>query len=260
MTINFSAPLWSYLLGVIHGDGHVAPRSICVCVGYKDADYADVIFSMFKRLKLNPHVYRKRSALSIEVHSKILADEFRKWKHNGLWTIPSTISIRDYIAGVFDTDGCVSKPKLKHVSICLKRSGNLNKVLCLLEMMNLKGLKVSNSVSTYNGKPYLVEGIKIGSMERIILFESQVVLRNPRKAARMLAMISHIKQRKSIVPRWRQVASFCRTPKTWKQISHQFHLKKKQVDSVIQVIKSRVKMEVIPPPEALSKYRVSDQF
>lgn len=72
--LDFSSPDWAYLLGVFHGDGTVGPRSVTIAVGYQDAAYSRVLTRVLKSLQLTPKIYRCRTALSVQAHSKHLAD------------------------------------------------------------------------------------------------------------------------------------------------------------------------------------------
>lgn len=258
--IDWSNPDWAYLLGVVHGDGCVAPRSIDIAVGYKDAEYADSLIALWRRLGYEPKVYRPRSALKLSFHSAALARVFRQFKSKGIWSLPEHLSLGHWLAGVFDTDGCVSLASKKcAVVITLKRSGNLQLVADALEQIGTARPTVHNRVSKFNGKDYKVEELRLTSFANILAFSKEVYLRHPRKKQRLLETISYIDAVQSVVPLWKQIAEYCKEPRTWKEIATQFSITKDQVDSALQRIKAEREVEIIPPPEALTRYLVKDQ-
>ncbi len=258
MKIDWAQEDWSYLLGAVHGDGSIAPRSVCISVGYKDADYADVLVGLWRTLGVSPKTYRARSALRLDVHSRALRDAFAPFKKRGRWGWPEALSESDYLAGVFDTDGCVSLPKSKHISIVLKRSGNLRRLAPMLERLGIRKPLVKDRVSTWDGRPYEIEQIVLTGMDRIVAFSDAVRLRHPRKAARLAEMRVHIDAIRSCVPLWQRVGAWLQEePKTWEEIAAKFSLTQPQVASVLQNLRCYATVETIPPPKALARYRVS---
>src|SRR4051812_41381216 len=117
--IDWTLPDWSYLLGVVHGDGSIAPRSVCISVGHKDGDYASLLSELWERFGCRPKLYRGRSGLRLDVHDKPLRDAFAAYKERGIWQWPAGLHAPSYLAGVFDTDGCVPAPSSKRLVIVL---------------------------------------------------------------------------------------------------------------------------------------------
>lgn len=259
--VDFSKSLWSYLLGVIHGDGHLSNRSIQISVGYKDQEYADILIDIFKSLGYLPKVVRARSALRIDINNKALTDVFRQYKNDGKWRLPIELDFEYYISGVFDTDGCVANPSNKFISIILKRSGNLYIIKDILTKKGIRDINVKERITRFNGKPYEIEDIKITGMDRILEMNNILHLRHPKKVQRLKEMVAIILEIQSRVPLWKQVSEYLKKePKTWKDVANEFGLTKKQFDSVIQNIKKECELEVIPPPEPLSSYQVKSQL
>lgn len=258
-TIDWSLPNWSYMLGVVHGDGSVGhPRTISVSVGYKDTDYAECLMGTWVQLGESPKLYRARTALRVDVHSRVLRDEFALYKSRGRWSHPPNLDPGQYLAGVFDTDGCVSTPTSKHVSICLKRSGNLSTVSKMLSNLGVGDFRVIDRTSKFKGQPYDVETLLISGMDRIARFFSLVVLRSARKADRAAAMLAHIEEIRSRVPLWREVGLWLQEePRTWEEIAIRFSLTRRQVDSVVQNLRRYTTVSVLPPPRVLSRFSVS---
>lgn len=256
--MEWSNPDWSYLLGVVHGDGHIAPRSVCICVGYRDAEYAEVLARVLGRMGMAPKIYRKRSALSLEVHSVALAAMFRPLKMRGVWSWPDGLRWPDYIAGVIDTDGCVTTNK--SVIITLKRSGNLQRLASELTGIGVRQLHARDTQSVFCGRPYLTEMLTITGMDRMEKLFSAVTLRHPRKRERLASMLENIASIRAHKPMWRRVGEWLheKGPRTWEEIAQEFRLTKAQTDSVLGSLKRYASLETLPPPKALSRFRVRD--
>lgn len=251
---------WSYMLGVICGDGHVGKRSLQISVGYKDAKYADLLMQLWQKLGFNPKIYRPRSALRIDVHSTVLVQKIAPFKQSGRWHLPRIFCMREYLAGLFDTDGCVAKPELKHISISQSRRCNIVIVKQLLMQLGMREPVIHKGRSNFLGKEYQHYSIRLTGMDRLMVFMREVSLRHPRKARRLNQMQEHVQTLLAKRPLWFMVGTWLHEhgEKTWEEIAEEFHLSKPQFDSMMQHLKSATRVEVIPPPKALSKYRVSD--
>lgn len=256
--INWAQSDWAYLLGVVHGDGSIAPRSVSISVGYMDADYADYLVSMWVALGFDPKTYRGRTALRIDVHSKALRDVFSPFKQRGIWSWPDGLDVAAYLAGVFDTDGCVPTPDSKRLVIVLKRSGNLSRLVPMLSSLGIREASARDTATNYKGAKYETETITLSGMDRVVAFSSAVRLRNPRKAARLLEMRRLVDSKLAHVPLWRKVGIWLQAePRTWEEIASEFGLTKRQVDSVLDNIRKNASVQTIPPPKVLSRFRVS---
>lgn len=257
LSVDFSDPRWSYLLGVVHGDGHVARRSVQIAVGYKDQDYADHLHSELRELGYLPKIYRPRNALRLDVHCSQLAATLRHTKSNGIWTIPQDVRIGDYLSGVIDTDGHITKHPARRIVITLKRSGNLEHLRSRLALEGLRSNGVRETTSTFKGKPYEIETILWTSMEHLQWIGERCSLKHPRKAARLSEILREIQQIKAAVPLWKRVAHYLtEAPRDIEEIMTAFDLTKKQVDSVMCLIKRECDVAIIPPPRTLTKYQV----
>lgn len=259
MMIDWSNEDWAYLLGVVHGDGNIAPRSICISVGYKDSDYADYLVSVIEGLGFVPKIYRPRSALRIDIHNAELRGALAPFKANGIWSLPEQLNGGAWLAGVFDADGTVTMASSKcAVIIGLKRSGNLQLVARRMAEIGIGNVNVYDRVSKFNGQEYLIEELRLTSFEKILKFNELAPLRHPRKVSRMHDVIEHIRKAQAVIPLWKQVGLWLEgEPRTWEEIATHFSLTKDQVDSVMQNLRRHAKVEVIPPPKTLHRYRVS---
>jgi hypothetical protein len=254
---DYSDPDLAYLLGVIHGDGHVATRSISISVSYKEPEYAAQLIGLLEAQGFSPKTYRPRSALRIDVHNSVLTESLRRTKARGLWTIPADISISDYLAGVIDTDGHVTKAPARAIVITLKRSGNLGRLSERLLHSGLRMPEVKDRQTSFDGKPYLIEELKWSAMDQMEWMVANVRLRHPRKAWRLAAIGAEIAAIRARVPLWRLVAEWLsQEPRDIDQIMERWNLTKRQADSALDNIKSHMVVEVIPPPRALTKYLV----
>lgn len=259
MNIDWSNKDWSYLLGVVHGDGNVSTRSIRVSVSYKDKEYANTITELWDKLGYDPKVYRPRTALAIDVHNSILTNELRKYKFNGKWALPAGLDKNHWMAGIIDTDGTVTIASKKcAVIITLKRSGNLEHVRDALGEIGICGVNIHNRISKFRGKEYEVEEMRLTSFDKILQFNKYVPLRHPRKLLRLKNIIQHIEDAKARIPLWEQVGIWLQDnePQTWEEIANKFNLTKDQFDSVIQNLKRHASIQVLPPPKSLSRYKM----
>jgi len=257
--INWQDKDWSYLLGVIHGDGSIAPRSIDISVGYGDRDYADMLMSLWESLGYSPKMYRPRSALKVSVHSKALRDELAPFKQKGLWSWPEGLCESEYLSGVFDADGWASSLPggSKRIGITLKRSGNLKRLASYLDHLGILGVTVKESVRSYNGRPYEVESILICDSARISQFGDLMNLRHARKAAMFDAVYQRARNYLNRVPLWRKVGLWlAEEPRNWREIAQEFNLSRDQVDSVLGNLRKKANIQTTPQVIILAKYEV----
>jgi len=258
--INWQDKDWSYLLGVIHGDGCIAPRSINIAVGYGDRDYADVLMSLWESLGYFPKLYRPRSALRVSVHSKVLRDEIAPFKQKGIWSWPEGLQESEYLSGVFDSDGWASLAGgSKKIGITLKRSGNLKRLAAYLGHLGIPRVTVQNRVTSYKGRPYEIERILICDSARIVQLGALLNFRNARKAGMFDAVYQHAKNYLNRVPLWREVGLWLmEESRDWREIAKKFNLSKAQVDSVLQNLRQNADVQTTPQVVILTKYEVRE--
>lgn len=261
--INWTKPNWAYLLGVVHGDGHIAKRSISISVGYKDRQYCDVIYGIWESLGYSPKIYFPRSAIRIDVHNIQLRNVFSQYKKKGIWRWPKKYNISEYLSGVFDTDGYASLSNTssgisKQIGITLKRSGNLFHIAELLKLQGIEGIKVRRTTSTYDGRSYGIEIIQISASKRIVQIYELLNLRNARKAEMFRNVYDYSKKFLDHIPLWKEVGLWIQKEgaKTWREIATEFNLSKNQVDSLLQNLRKYATIEKIPP--VTTKYVVKD--
>lgn len=255
--VDFKDPRWSYLLGVVHGDGHVAPRSISIAVSYKEPGYVGVLTELFGDLGFSPKLYRARTTYKVEVHSRALAQQLALTKSAGVWTIPSDVCPAAYFAGVIDTDGHLTKAPQRQVVICVKRSGNLERLVLCLSRVGLRCNPVRPRIARYCGQPYEVEETRWSGADQIEWIAGRCVLRHQRKADRLSGMMTEILASRAQTPPWVQIAGWLsECPRDADEIGARFGLTKRQVDSALDQIRAKTDLEIIPPPRVLTKYRV----
>jgi hypothetical protein len=259
LAIDWSDSTWAYLLGVVHGDGHVSSKSIGVTVGYKDQAFAELVFSLWQALGFNPKTYKCRTALRVDVHSKELATIFLQYKSGRKWAIPANLNTDQWLAGVFDTDGCVSDPSKKcAIVIALKRSGNLVLVADALEKTGMPRPLVRDRISRIKEKEYETEILAITSFANILCFSNSITLRHPKKKQRMQETLLYIESSLSQVHLWEKVADYCREPRTTEEIAAKFSISQEQARNALRLVRKNRDVEVIPPPESLKRYLVKD--
>lgn len=258
--MNWNDKSWSYLLGVIHGDGYVGNRSIQISVGYKDKEYKDFLCNMITKVGYNPKVVNQKSAYRIDINSTKLTKEIAPYKSKSLWNIPGELDFGEYISGVFDTDGCVSLPKKsggKFVVITLKQSGNLNIVADIFKSWGMQNIKVNNRNSKFNGLVYPIEEIKLSSAHNIKLFYQNTSLKHLKKKNRLEDMVKMILDRENKISLWESIAKYIETEqKNANEIMQKFSITKYQYDSAMQNIKKHYEIEITVPEPVLNKYKI----
>jgi len=257
MRVDWANSDWAYLLGVVHGDGHVSRRSIEISVGYSDIEYADALVGVCKRLGYEAKVYYLRSALRVDVHSSELATLFRSFKSHGKWHLPDGLNLNEWIAGVYDTDGSISVTDKKcAILLRLKRNGNVDLVAQSFEDIGMKKPKVRHYVGKYLGEDYQVESIGIANFEGMLEFANNIKLRHYRKAPLLNKITKYIDQSKSKIPKWKMVAAYCAEPRTLKEIAEHFSMTNHQVESALQNVRKKMDLLTIPPQTTLTRYQV----
>lgn len=251
---------WSYLLGVIQGDGCINKRSISITVGAKEKEYLEYLSELIQDVGYNPKVNSYRGCYRIDINSTDLTKKICCYKTQSIWSIPNNLDLGSYVAGVFDTDGCVSMPTKsggKFIIITLKRSGNLKIIKNIFDAWGMENVKVNERMSKFGGKPYPIEEIKISSAHNIKIFNNNVHLKHEKKKERLAKMINLITERENEVPLWEKVAKFMeQNPKNSYEIMNEFNITKDQFDSAIQNIKKHFEVKTIPPEPALNKYKI----
>lgn len=253
MEIDWAKPDWAYMLGVIHGDGHIADRSVEIVVGHGDANYAEIIRTILERLGLSPKIYNDRSVSRLRVNSKSLANTLRPLKQNQHWSWPDSLDWASYVAGVIDTDGCVTTGR--QIVIVLKRTGNLTRLAHQLTTLGIRPLTASDKCGKYKGTPYATERLAITGTDRILFVAQHIIIRHPRKMARLQKILAEIAEGRSRVPLCKRVGNWIEKegPKTWREIAAEFNLPHKQRDSVLGMLRTHFTLETIP---AETKFRV----
>jgi prephenate dehydratase len=128
-----------------------------------------------------------------------------------------------------------------------------------LARIGIPNVAVHNRSSSFKGKPYELEELRLTSFQNVMIFASRVTLLYPNKAKRLREQVEYIQTVQSHIPTWKQVALWLKEePRTWEEVAERFNLTKKQFDSVMQNIKRVMEVEVIPPPKSLTRYRVKD--
>jgi len=248
--IDWAQADWAYLLGVIHGDGSIASRSISITVGGGDSDYLDVLVGITSSLGLNPKLYRAANGCHrLDVNGQRLRDEIAPFKSKGRWRWPSSLNIPHYLAGVFDTDGSVSS-SVKNIQIVLilKRGGNLKRLAKMINGLGIGRIEARDTRGSLRGAEYLTETIRLSGKDRIEDFSRAVELRHPKKKAKLDALCSYIRQRGEDTPMWRKVATrITGKPLTLQEIMAEFELTEDQVKSILSILRKKGVLKFHPP-------------
>lgn len=195
-------PIGSYMLGVIHGDGHVSQRSVSITVDRKTPEYSEKLKSAWIELGYSPKSYLDSSGNSkIEVHSIALATELRKFKKVDRWMFPHMPSdCCQYLAGLIDTDGWVSKPESKHnrINITQKSGDKLPNIRCVLDEIGFNHIDIiTRNNNMIRGKPYPIDVIWWTNQDDVLLFAKTIPLKHEYKARRLEQCVEGINRIRS---------------------------------------------------------------
>ena len=134
---------FSYLLGVIHGDGYINNKPymghLTIHVCKRDLAYAYTLLNLahslgWKSAKLNKG---KNGGKLFTYCSKNLTEYLVRFKRNRLWYFPEKPgNLLHYIAGLVDTDGSIRKRGLL-VRIGQRNNGNLAKITPFLDELGM---------------------------------------------------------------------------------------------------------------------------
>lgn len=185
----------SYLLGAIHGDGHVSQRSVSIAIDGKVSEYADSVQHSFYQLGIETKRYiTNRGLIQIAYHNKDFADMMRQFKRVDEWNFPLYPEYPlEYLAGLIDTDGYVSKPDSKlAVNITQKAGDKLPKIRPILDAADFQHIKVVRRNSRKVGnEPYYVDVVWWRSREDVYRLGCILNLRYPRKKTRLESNRKH---------------------------------------------------------------------
>lgn len=193
--------MFSYLVGVVQGDGHICRRvkggrvmGVRVTVGKKYLYYAERLAQIFRDVfGCKCAVYKYKNIIQVSVHSVSVGKIFEKFKNvNGQWKIPSQYS-NMWLSGIIDTDGYVSVASgYGHGCIGISQANkeNLEKIVDVLN-----GFGVRCNIRTYCYKNYLGlhtgHVITIGRAKYLIVLHRELELLMRHKKSRFDRLFSY---------------------------------------------------------------------
>lgn len=191
---------WSYLVGVIQGDGYIRERSggeIILTVGFLDLQYAEMLHNLIP----NSTLRFDKSAIRVCFYGNN-AKPFFGIKKDSLWTVPNNIIKTEWLAGLFDTDGGFEGDnRRQRISFYQKDNGNINHVYDALTELGINySIQKRNARCSSNGiKSSSSITIRINNSYDVLLFNNLIKIRHNRKKDKLLKMISIAKLRKKLV-------------------------------------------------------------
>jgi hypothetical protein len=260
---DWASPDWSYLLGVIHGDGHIGTREVQIAVGYRDAEYAHILVALLRKMGFRPHIYRGHTCLTVTVCNVVLTRVMSRWKQHGRWRWPDGLDPLPYIAGVIDTDGCVSKAPNNVIVVTLKRSGNLRRFAEILREAGVRDVHVSNLVSKWRGKPYPIEKLQLSGGDRILWASKHIPLRHPFKKKRLAILAASVEHWSQVVPTWVKLGRYLESHRaTAKEAGCALGLTRVQVWTALHKLRERrvLDTEIPPPTEAVYSVKQMPEY
>jgi len=185
--------LFDYLAGVVCGDGWVhlvesggGGRSrVSIAVGFKDADYVDVLSKVVEQVFGFPPTVqenRKARAMYVNLCGVEAAQLFAPIKKPEGWALGGIQHPEEFLAGLCDTDGGWPKKRgrdtRRSFNITQKTNGNLERTLPLWEAVDITpGIRHYTSKKT--GYQRSILRVSVGDIDR---FKAVVPLRHPKKA------------------------------------------------------------------------------
>jgi intein/homing endonuclease len=114
ITISLT-PSTSWLMGLYVAEGNSTEKGVCFSLGKHEINLKDKVIKIAKALGYSPCIVNKRTAIRVEVPSRILARAFKKWfgEHVYEKRIPPFILyhknlevLRAFLDGYLSGDGC----------------------------------------------------------------------------------------------------------------------------------------------------------
>ena len=172
---------YEYLLGVFLGDGtYLGKDGISICVGLQDSSFVDVIQQCIKdAFEYNASVCKMPSCFIINLCSQwILHNYFEGMKKDYFWFVPKLEFPEEFLAGCFDTDGCISLQKKRaEIIFAQKREPNVLLVSQLLQKLGFNRLGIHSYPR--NGFPITI--LELSCFEMFKKFSEIIKIRHPRK-------------------------------------------------------------------------------
>lgn len=197
---------FEYLLGVVHGDGYVKCHQrkgvVLIPVALQDESYKNVLKQIFEQAYgYVPQEYLHNNCFYLQVCSIKIAEQFAKYKNHGRWITPELECPREYLAGLWDTDGSVQfrapncrkgnhvRTTVRSIALEQKSNGNLELVMPILKSLNF-----SPSLRTYTYEnefgTFEKDVIRIPSSD-FALFKSTIPLKHTRKIAALEKIVEY---------------------------------------------------------------------
>jgi hypothetical protein len=164
LRVDWSNPLWWYLLGAHFGDG-CDHRRLDIAVGKDEPGWADALVEIMKALGLKPHVGK---TIRVRASSPPVMHELAQWKpggREGLWVFPRVPAYPlDFLAGLVDSDGSIGSTG--GILIFQRDNGNLERLETVLRGMGETRLHLGRDVRT---KHPVIDGreLPIGTSVRL---------------------------------------------------------------------------------------------
>jgi intein/homing endonuclease len=194
---------FEYLLGVIHGDGYVRcygrSGNIYIPVSMRDGGYKDILKKIFEgAYGIEPLELIHNNCYYLKVNSIKIVEEFLKYKSKGKWIIPKLDYPNEYLAGLWDTDGCIFYRShqygntyhiLRGIELRQKSNDNLKLLIPILKSL---GFNPSLRTYTYENQlgAFSMDVLRIPCSE-FALFKSIIPLQHPRKKVVLEKIVAH---------------------------------------------------------------------
>jgi intein-encoded DNA endonuclease-like protein len=172
------------LLGAIFGDGSVCRHyyEVRISLGKNDEKYASYLADLLLNLGVKPKIdIKKTNEIWVRVWNKNFWLEICKWFQPGrkhLKKIPK--DIREFIKGIFDTDGSVHVDKKKYPVISIRNNNKklLRKIQKYLSTLQITSGFFGPEITPFGG---IVYKLRIYGIKNCKIWIEKIGISNPRK-------------------------------------------------------------------------------
>ncbi len=193
--------LFSYLTGVIFGDGciHPNPKIHRIDIYNSNKEYVGVLLSILNKILPNNAIYiycrcRKTPSYCLSINNKKFKDTIKQFKNNYRYEIPTWISTKSekagFISGLFDTDGCVWKRTIP-INLTTKYRTSLESIKEALR----DDFEIDSYIHSYQG----ISRLNIKSYKNLAKFEKEIGFLHPLKKELLRKLLEnfYVKEKRS---------------------------------------------------------------
>lgn len=186
-----------YIHGVLCGDGYIGEAMMEIALGH-DIQYGLILKDIIDKIfGVEAKIVDKKNQRGIykyfRFYSATLADYYRPRKYP-LWDVSSVEYPEEFIAGITDTDGCISIIKTRPEGAIIISQAKLENIRIVKNLLTKIGIDRISCV-TSDGSPNsfsentTIYEIRLYSKESTFKFAELINLRNPTKKEKLIKLV-----------------------------------------------------------------------